>query len=172
MESHLRVIRSRGSRGISGISMGGYGALRFAFSHPELFGSVSVQSAALITQNPKELNADLQRAGPLARVLGTAFGNPINLAHWNQNNPFVLARQNRAQLRNLAIYINCGQQDDFGFNEGASKLHKQLVAEGIRHEFHLYPGRHTPDYFLSHLGETLKFHSDAFAASAGIPKPR
>jgi S-formylglutathione hydrolase FrmB len=172
IESHFRVIRNRGSRGITGLSMGGYGALRFAFAHPELFGSVSVQSAALITQSPKELNADLQRAGPLGRVLGTAFGNPINTAHWNQNNPFVLARQNRAQIRNVAIYINCGEQDDFGFNEGASKLHQQLVAEGLRHEFHLYPGRHTPDYFLSHLGETLKFHSDVFAKAAPVGAAR
>ncbi len=172
IESHFRVIRNRSSRGISGLSMGGYGALRFAFSHPELFGSVSVQSAALITQSPKELNADFQRAAPLARVLGTAFGNPINIAHWNQNNPFVLARQNRSQIKTLAIYINCGEQDDFGFNQGASKLHQQLEAEGIPHEFHLYPGRHTPDYFLSHLGETLQFQSHAFAAGGRGAKQR
>jgi S-formylglutathione hydrolase FrmB len=143
--------------------MGGYGALRFAFSHPELFGSVSAQSPALITESPKELNAQLRTAGPLARFMGGVFGNPINVAHWNQNSPFVLARQNRAQLKAQAIYLNCGQQDEYGFADGASKIHQQLLAEGIRHEFHLYPGGHTPDYFLSHLGETLQFHWHVFA---------
>jgi len=34
-----------------------------AFGHPDLFGSVSVQSAALITESPRELNADLQNGG-------------------------------------------------------------------------------------------------------------
>jgi len=162
IESHFRIIRNRKSRGITGLSMGGYGALRFAFSHPELFGSESVQSAALITESPKELNADLRNAGPLARFLGGVFGNPINVAHWNQNNPFVLAREHRAQLKSQAIYINCGQQDEYGFADGASKMHQQLLTEGIHHEFHLYPGGHTPDYFLSHLGETLQFHWHVF----------
>jgi S-formylglutathione hydrolase FrmB len=162
VESHFRVVRNRKLRGITGLSMGGYGALRFAFSHPELFGSVSAQSAALITEPPKQLNADLRHGGPVGRLLGGVFGNPINVAHWNQNSPFVLARRNRTRLKTQAIYINCGQQDDFGFEEGASKLHQQLVAEGIPHEFHLYPGGHTPDYFLSHLGETLQFHWKVF----------
>jgi S-formylglutathione hydrolase FrmB len=162
IETQFHVIRTRKTRGITGLSMGGYGALRFAFSHPELFGSVSVQSAALITDSPKQINTDLERAGPLANLLGGVFGNPIDVAHWNQNNPFLLARQNRARLKTMAIYINCGQQDDFGFEAGANKLHRQLLAEGVPHEFHLYPGAHTPDYFLSHLGETLRFHSQVF----------
>lgn len=163
IETQFRVIRTRKTRGITGLSMGGYGALRFAFSHPELFGSVSVQSAALITQSPELMTADLQHAGPLTNLLAGVFGNPIDVAHWNQNNPFVLARQNRAQLKTMSIYINCGQQDDFRFEEGASKLHQQLLALGVAHEFHLYPGAHTPDYFLSHLGETLRFHSHVFS---------
>ena len=158
IESKFRVMRGRKTRGITGLSMGGYGALRFAFAHPELFGSVSAQSAALITEPPKQMNQDLQHAGPLGNLLDGVFGNPINVTHWNQNNPFVLARQHRAELKTLAIYFNCGQEDDFGFEDGATKLHKQLAAEGITHEFHLYPGAHTPDYFLSHLGETLQFH--------------
>lgn len=162
IEAKFRVMRSRKTRGITGLSMGGFGALRFAFAHPELFGSVSAQSAALITETPKQMTEDLQHAGPLANLLGEVFGNPIKVAHWNQNNPYVLARQNRAELKNLGIYFNCGQKDDFGFQDGASKLHKQLAAEGITHEFHLYPGAHTPDYFLSHLGETLQFHWHVF----------
>ena len=162
METHYRVIRERRSRGVTGLSMGGYGALRFAFAHPELFGSVSAQSPALITELPRELNADLRDAGPLARLLGTVFGNPINVAHWNQNNPFQLARKNQAQIRSQAIYVNCGQQDEYGFATAAEQMHKQLLAEKIPHEFHLYPGGHNAEYFLSHLGETIEFHWHAF----------
>ena len=50
IETHYRIIRDRKHRGVTGLSMGGYGALRVAFAHPELFGSVSAQSAALITE--------------------------------------------------------------------------------------------------------------------------
>jgi S-formylglutathione hydrolase FrmB len=164
IERRYRVLRERQSRGITGLSMGGYGALRFAFAHPELFGSVSAQSPALITESPRQLDADLQNAGPLARLLSSVFGNPIDVAHWNQNNPFVLVREHRARIRGQHIYINCGRQDEYGFAEGAEAMHKQLNKEQIPHEFHLYPGGHNAEYFLSHLGETIEFHSKAFTS--------
>ena len=165
IETHYRAIRNRKARGVTGLSMGGFGALRFAFAHPELFGSASAQSAALITESPHELNSDLRDAGPLAGLLGMVFGNPVDVPHWQQNNPFTLARKNQIQIRTQAIYMNCGQQDEYGFADGATRMHKQLLAEGIRHEFHLYPGGHTANYFVSHLGETIEFHWRAFARS-------
>jgi S-formylglutathione hydrolase FrmB len=143
--------------------MGGYGALRFAFAHPEMFSSVSAQSAALITDSPQNISAASRSGTPLTGMLGAVFGNPINVPHWNQNSPFVLAKQNRAQLAGLSIYFNCGDADEFGFGKGTAELHRQLQAEGIKHEFHLYPGNHSASYFLEHLPETLKFHSRAFA---------
>ncbi len=164
IEAHYRAIRGGKARGVTGLSMGGYGALRFGFAHPELFGSVSVQSPAVITQSPRDLNAKVGGAGPLSRVLSQVFGNPIDVAHWQQNNPFTLARKNQIQLRGQAIYINCGQEDDFGFANGVTQMHKQLQAQGVRHEFHLYPGGHSADYFISHLAETIEFHWHAFAA--------
>ncbi|MCU1297340.1 MAG: putative esterase, partial [Acidobacteriaceae bacterium] len=54
IEGKYRIKHERSARAISGISMGGYGALRFAFAYPELFSSVSAQSAALITESPEE----------------------------------------------------------------------------------------------------------------------
>lgn len=162
IETKYRVIRERKSRGVTGLSMGGYGALRFAFAHPELFGSVSAQSPALMTESPRELDIDLHDAGPLAKLLGNVFGNPINVAHWNQNNPFLLAHRNQTQLRTQAIYINCGQQDEYGFAAAAERMHEQLLAEKLPHQFHLYPGGHNAEYFLSHLGETIEFHWRAF----------
>lgn len=163
IEGRYRVQPGRQARAITGISMGGYGALRFAFAHPELFSAVSAQSAALITQTPQELSAADRPGTSLGRLLGSAFGQPINTLHWNQNSVFVLARKNQAALRSLAIYFNCGQQDDFGFEDGAAALDRQLRAEGIRHEYHLYPGDHSLTYFLAHMEELMEFHSRAFA---------
>jgi S-formylglutathione hydrolase FrmB len=162
IESHYSIRRERSSRAISGISMGGYGALRFAFAHPELFSSVSAQSAALITEPPGKINSSVRSAGQLGRLLTSAFGNPINVAHWNKNSPFVLAKQNRAAIAKLSIYFNCGTEDEFGFEKGAAALDKQLTTEGIKHEFHLYPGNHSAAYFLDHLPEVLMFHSRLF----------
>ena len=164
IEKRYAIRRERSSRAITGVSMGGYGALRFAFAYPEWFSAVSAQGAALIMDSPSQLSAAERTGTPLARMLGNVFGNPVDAAHWKQNSPFVLAKRNRAQLKGLAIYFNCGSSDEFGFEKGAAELHQQLQAEGLRHEYHLYAGNHDVSYFMAHLPEVLKFHSKAFAS--------
>lgn len=163
IESKYRVSSGRKNRAISGISMGGYGALRFAFSHPEMFSAVSAQSAALITESPEELDSAARSGAPLGKVLAAVFGNPINVSHWKNNSPSVLAQRNAAALRKMAIYFNCGQDDNYGFEKGAAALHDQLQKEGVKHEYRAYPGDHSLAYFLSHFEEVLIFHSQAFS---------
>jgi S-formylglutathione hydrolase FrmB len=162
VEGKYRIRSGRAGRAISGISMGGYGAVRFAFARPELFSAVSAQSAALITESPQTLDSASQTGAPLAGVLGAVFGKPINVAHWNDNSPFVLAKRNAAALRKTAIYFNCGQDDNYGFEKGAATLHEELQKEGVKHEYHPYPGDHSLTYFLSHFAEVMEFHSKAF----------
>jgi S-formylglutathione hydrolase FrmB len=162
IEGKYRVRAGRPGRAISGISMGGYGALRFAFAHPELFSAASAQSAALITQSPQELDAAGQTGAPLTGVLGPVFGKPIDVKHWNENNPLALAKVNAVGLRKMAIYFNCGQDDNYGFEKGATALHDELVKEHVKHEYHAYPGDHSLTYFLSHFAEVMEFHSRAF----------
>jgi S-formylglutathione hydrolase FrmB len=72
----------------------------------------------------------------------------------------VLARD--ADLSGMKIYFDCGLQDDYGFNVGAQALHDVLAARHLPHEFHLYPGGHSWDYFAAHLPASLQFHSHAF----------
>jgi putative tributyrin esterase len=162
IENRYRIAKGRKNRAISGISMGGYGALRLAFSHPEMFSAVSAQSAALITETPQELDTAARSGAPLGKLLAAVFGNPINLQHWKNNSPFVLAASNRLALRRLAIYFNCGQDDNYGFEKGASALHEQLEKEGVKHEYHPYEGDHSLRYFLTHFPEVMEFHSEAF----------
>src|SRR5262245_32775496 len=52
IEVRYRIKPGRSNRGVSGVSMGGYGALHMAFRHPELFAAVSAQSPALMTEIP------------------------------------------------------------------------------------------------------------------------
>jgi S-formylglutathione hydrolase FrmB len=162
IETKYRISRGRSNRAISGISMGGYGALRFAFSHPEQFSAVSAQSAALITESPQELDTATRSGAPLGKLLATVFGSPIDVAHWKENSPFVLANRNQVALRRMAIYFNCGQDDNYGFEKGAAALHEQLQKERMEHEYHPYPGDHSLGYFLAHFTEVMEFHSRAF----------
>jgi len=162
IENKYRIGVGRKNRAVSGISMGGYGALRLAFAHPELFSAVSAQSAALITESPQKLDTAAQSGAPLGKLLATVFGNPIDVPHWRDNSPFVLAQKNVVAIRKLAIYFNCGQDDNYGFEKGTAALDEQLKKESVKHEYHPYPGDHSVTYFLSHFAEVMEFHSKGF----------
>jgi S-formylglutathione hydrolase FrmB len=160
IEHRYRVRAGRRDRGIGGISMGGYGALRFAFLFPELFGSVSAHSAALIEDSPRD-RITASEAAAFTRVLGPAFGTPFSRAYWDRESPFTIAKTH-PRPAGLKIYFDCGAQDDFGFNAGAVAFHMLLDARGIPNEFHLYPGGHNWVYFAQHLPASLEFQSRAF----------
>jgi len=163
LESHYRLREGRRNRGISGVSMGGYGALHLALHHPELFGSVSAHSAALIAKLPQG-SLDSGSAQAVSRALGGAFGTPFDRAFWDRNSPFTLARTGPPPA-GLKIYFDCGTDDDFGFNRGAQAFHDLLVSRGVPHEFHLYPGGHNISYFAEHLPASFEFQSRAFGVS-------
>lgn len=165
IQKRYRVRPGRSSRGIMGISMGGYGALRLAFANPRLFTSVSAQSAALMPESTKGVNLAMNSGMGRANFLGDVFGNPIDANFWMANSPLVLARKNAAALSGLHIYFDCGSEDNYGFDTGARELDQELTAERIEHEFHLYPGGHDLIYFLQHFGESVEFHSRAFSGA-------
>jgi S-formylglutathione hydrolase FrmB len=158
IEKRYRVTPGRANRAISGVSMGGYGALHLAFRHPQLFSSVSAHSAALIDKLPSFIGG--VQGSPRSRVLGGTFGSPPDAGFWEQNSPIAMART--ANLAGLKIYFDCGDQDDYGFETGATALDKILTSRHIAHEFHLYPGRHEYSYFAAHIPESLKFHAQLF----------
>jgi len=166
IERKYRIEQSRSARGLDGMSMGGYGALRFAFARPDLFGSVSAHSAALLVGQPKALDAAIRAGEPQALMLAGVFGNPIDTAHWEENSPFALVKEKPTAIRRLHIYFDCGDRDDFGFDRGATALDELLTKQKITHEFHLYPGGHDIGYFLDHIAASIEFHSRNFAAAS------
>jgi S-formylglutathione hydrolase FrmB len=159
IENRYRVAPGRANRAIDGVSMGGYGALHLAFHHPQLFTSVSAHSAPLIDKIPSSISAAAPPT-PRNRIFGEVFGSPFDTAFWEQNSPLTLART--ANLSGLKIYFDCGDQDNYGFEAGATALDKILTARHIPHQFHLYPGRHDYEYFAAHIPASLEFASNLF----------
>lgn len=160
MEKHFRLLGTRAGRAIGGVSMGGYGALRFAFKYPQMFVAVAAHMPALL----EELPHGSSNAG-LAGFLGTAFGRPLDEAYWKANTPFVYART--ANLHGLKIYFDCGDHDNFGFDAGTRQLDKLLTARYVPHTAHIYPGDHGWQFVAQHLEEGLKVVSEAFEKAAG-----
>ncbi|MGH9573651.1 MAG: alpha/beta hydrolase [Candidatus Acidiferrales bacterium] len=165
IEKNYRIRATRTTRGLDGISMGGYGALRFAFKYPKLFGSVSAHSAALI-ERPPTVQINPQQQAAVTRLVGTAFGVPFDRAYWNRESPFTIVRDSPKPI-GLKIYFDCGTEDDFGFNVGGQQFHDLLQKRGIPNTFHLYPGGHNWMYFAEHFPDSLEFESRAFGLAAG-----
>jgi S-formylglutathione hydrolase FrmB len=159
IESRYRTRAGRANRAVSGVSMGGYGALHLAFRHPELFSSVSAHSPAIIDRLPA-FTAPTQGGSIRTRILGGTFGSPPDPAFWDRNSPLTLART--SNLAGLKIYFDCGDHDDFAFETGATALDRILTSRRIPHEAHIYPGRHDWPYFAEHLPASLQFHSKLF----------
>jgi S-formylglutathione hydrolase FrmB len=159
IESRYRTRPGRANRAVSGVSMGGYGALHLAFRHPELFSSVSAHSPAIVDRLPA-FTAPTQGGSIRTRILGGTFGSPPDSAFWDRNSPLTLART--SSLAGLKIYFDCGDHDDFGFETGATALDRILTSRRIPHEAHIFPGRHDWPYFAVHLPASLQFHSKLF----------
>lgn len=158
IEKKYRVKAERASRGIMGVSMGGYGAFHYAFKYPQMFVAVSTHMAALM-ENPPE-NLGESREG---RILGDVFGSPYRATYYRQNSPFVLAEKTPAtELKRLHIYFDVGRDDMYGFNAGNEQMHKLLERRGIAHEYHLYEGGHDFAFVMAHFEASLVMQSKAF----------
>jgi S-formylglutathione hydrolase FrmB len=161
IDRQYRTIADPAERGISGSSMGGYGALHLGMRHPDVFGSASSHSAALVPKFPNPLPTE-GRWGFYAKVLQGPFGTPLSESYWEANSPLTLA-EHPDKFRNLKLYFDCGDQDRYGFEEGAQLLDKTLTQNGFSHEFHLRPGNHGWSYLNLYLKYSLLFHWQVWA---------
>ncbi len=162
IESEYRAQGTRRGRAISGISMGGYGALKIAMRRPDLFGSVSAHSAMLI-DDLDAVSVNPRTEQLYATLFEGIFGLSEGMERWTANDPLRLAAT-APGVETLRIYFDCGTEDDYGFFEGARRLHEVLEARGVEHEFHLHPGDHGWEYARRHTPASLRFHWDAFGA--------
>ena len=159
VESTYRVIPGRPGRGVLGISMGGYAALRMALAHPDLFRAVATHSAMLLEKIPTtEEGAGRWHMAAFQKV----FGTPIDAALWSANDPLALAAKADPKAT-PALYLDCGTEDRYGLFAGNRELHRRLEARGVAHEFGLYPGDHGYEYVHTVLDKSLRFLGRALA---------
>lgn len=164
IESSYRVNAARATRGISGISMGGYGALKIAMKHPDLFGSVSAHSAVLIGDlgAVQSIPGRPGRMQQMTALFDRIYGISQDLTYWEANNPMTLAKD-RSKWNGLKVYFDCGTEDEYGFFVGTKQLDDLLTKAEYPHEAHLYPGNHGWDYAVQHISDSLLFHWKAFS---------
>jgi len=152
IDAHFNTINNRTGRAITGLSMGGHGALYLAFKHQNIFGACGSMSGG-VDLRPFPLNWDLsKRLGSYAQFPERWEANSvINLTH-------LLTPDS------LAITFDCGS-DDF-FYKVNNHLHEKLLATNIPHDFTSHPGGHTWEYWTNSISYQLLFFKKFFDKAA------
>ena len=155
VDKHYRTIAAASGRGIEGFSMGGFGALKLAFQHPEMFCSAISYGGAL-----HDLESfSTRRRERYEQIFG---GRP---QAFRANSPYDLARRKAEQIRQkLQIRLVVGSQDrTLAHNERFRKLlderkipYQWELVEGVGHNILRY-------YELAGV-KSLRFHFQAFQA--------
>jgi len=145
----FRTQSKREGRVIEGFSMGGYGAARLGFLHPDLFAAVSLLGAGPLQQDFNEA----PRAGPRGRdqVLDTVYGG--DMAYFRAQSPWQIVEQNAEKIRSKVLIRQIiGDRDEtLGFNR---VFHQHLDLLKIPHTYRqLQDVPHNPGLVLNILGE-------------------
>jgi putative tributyrin esterase len=154
-----RRFRTVEGRAVAGLSMGGYGALKFGLKYPERFAFAASMSGAL--QAPSwlpEMPLPSFVKPSIARVFGAA-DNPVRPA----NDIYKMARELPA-ARAAALpyfYLDCGTEDFLlGSNRDFAAL---LVERRIPHEYRQLPGNHAWAYWDQQVREVLRIAAQRLA---------
>lgn len=162
----------RSQHAIMGISIGGFGALKIAMRHPDVFAIVAAHSSAVFADDPKALPEQyarqVQRAMQMG--LGEVFGDPIDQAKWAAEMPMGIARKAaKGAFANLRIYFDAGTEDRYGFAEPNVELSKLMDKVGIEHTFQLVEGgghAWSSEAMLVNLRRSLTFVGKALVGKA------
>lgn len=133
VDTHYSTIPDRNGRAITGLSMGGHGALYLAIRNPNLFGSAGSMSGGVDLRSSTKLYDISKRIGSFE----------TNHAEWD--NRSVINMVNDLKNNELNLIIDCGVSDFFyQINAG---LHRRLMALKIDHDYIERPGEHNWKYW-------------------------
>ena len=143
-----RTIGTRHGRAIAGLSMGGYGAMKFGLKYPNLFMFAGSFSGALGAGNAAFTGG---RNEKLAKELVTIYGPPGSQTRADNDLLVLLEKANVAALPYL--YLDCGSDD--GLLESNRAFVAALQKKKARYEYREAPGAHTWDYWDRQVGPML-----------------
>lgn len=147
-DANYATIRERKARAISGLSMGGHGALWNAIRHKDVFGAAGSMSGGVdIRPFPKNWE--------MSRQLGEMAGNE---AVWEAHT--VVNQLDKIANGDLALIIDCGEADFF--IDVNKDLHRRLLERKIDHDFITRPGGHTGAYWNNSIDYHILFFDKFF----------
>ena len=147
VETHYRTINHPKYRAITGLSMGGHGALWLAWRHPDVYGSCgSMEGGVDIYNFPNRWKVN-ERLGEFES----------NKEVWREHSVMSLVPTLEPGQN---IVIDAGKNDIF--IEANNALHEALDKQGIPHDYTVRPGRHSWSFWVNALDYQMLFFYKAF----------
>ena len=145
IDAHYPTIPSREGRAVTGLSMGGHGALWTALRHKDRFGAAGSTSGGVDIR-------PFPDSWEMKKQLGELKENP---ERWDAHT--VINQIDGLRDGELALVIDCGYQDFF--YRVNMNLHEKLMQRGVGHDFLTRPGEHNSAYWSNSLPyQVLFFH--------------
>lgn len=174
LQAKYRLATDAKQRAVMGVSAGGFGALKMALRHPDVFGVVAAHSSAVLPTDPAEL--DQRRNGMLQSLLDTGLdkelGKPVDKAKWQAHMPLaIVAAKKPADLKGLQIYFDAGTADRYQFCPPNEKLDQAMTAAGHKHLFRkVEGGGHAfgSESMKENVAVSLQFVGAAFAGKDAV----
>ncbi len=182
VETTMPVRKDKQGRAIAGLSMGGFGALRLAYGHEDLYTAVASLSGAIwqnvpagdVDKTPAELRLiqdsaffhRIDRATITSGIVlpstgdhfSGAFGTPFDARLFNDKNIFTLIARHVVQSQDLpATYLTVGDDDGFNLWRGAVALHETLQADNRKSELRITDRDHLCSVWKISIIDALKF---------------
>jgi S-formylglutathione hydrolase FrmB len=147
VDATFRTLPRRSARAAAGISMGGYGAVRWGLRAPGLFAVVGGLSPAVQQLSRRSGEALPFFARPaFRRVFGPA---PASGALRRQDPASILLDTPGLVRRTPELLLRCGTGDEYLLADVSSFFHRFVTALGGRSELVLEPGGHDWGYWRS-----------------------
>jgi S-formylglutathione hydrolase FrmB len=148
IDEHYKTKKDRKYRAITGLSMGGHGAMFIAFRHAETFGACGSMSGALAV-------SVINKGYDLNKRIGDFSETNEYYKKWSVLNLIEIKPKD-----SLAIIIDCGIDD---FIYGMSKAaHEKLDSLKITHDYIERPGKHDWKYWANAVQYQLLFFRNFF----------
>lgn len=159
IETHYNAETSRAARAVAGLSMGGFGAVRFAVKHPNRFAAAVSFSGAIVEDDlPGNPVSETQ-----IKLFRGAFGTPFRPVAFNRENVFSFLPHLAEAENKPKILLTVGDDDYFTLYEGAFLTFLRMRAMGIPVELRVTDGNHSWDLWRRELDRGLRFIEAALA---------
>ncbi len=159
VQRRYRTVETRSARGIAGLSMGGYGALKFGVKYPQQFVFVASMSGALDAASWTE--ADLKGLAFIFRSLQSVYGEPNTETRAANDLKKLYGSVAPSQITSLPfVYLDCGTEDVLlSTNRSFAEV---LRGKKIPYEYRELPGTHNWKYWDAQVQEVLRMANTRF----------